>query len=145
VFVLRELGGSDPGVSGEGMEGWNEQALRVANDYVERLAGNGQSFELLDVITGRMWPGEGSAIDIEGTVDRAHLAVGVCDGDCRDIDLRVTDSTGYLMGEDTEPDAFPTVHFMSGNETYEISLTMHGCAVGPCEWAILVLRADDEG
>jgi hypothetical protein len=90
-----------------------------------------------------MWPGEGSAVDIEGTLDRAMLAVGVCDSDCRDIDLRVTDRTGDMVGQDTEPDAFPTVHFVAGNETYEVSLTMHGCAVGPCEWAIFVLGATD--
>jgi len=140
VFVARELGSGSPESSGEGMEGWNEQALLLADGYVQRLAEAGERYEMVDIITGRMSVGEESAVDIEGTEGRTHLVVGVCDGDCNDIDLQISSGTGDMVWVDTEPDAVPTVEFVTWEDTYEISMTMHHCAVGPCEWAIIVLR-----
>ncbi len=69
--------------------------------------------------------------------DREYTIVGVCDGDCDDLDLRIYNSSGALLAEDVLEDALPGVNLtpdMDGEVTVEIDMV--SCSNEPCFFAV---------
>ena len=63
--------------------------------------------------------------------------VGVCDEDCRDIDLGIYDGNGNLIDSDIEYDDYPTVSVSprwSGQ--YQLRVKMASCESSPCYYGV---------
>jgi hypothetical protein len=63
-----------------------------------------------------------------------YMMLGVCDGDCTNVDLEVIDMrTGGVVADDVLPDDFPVVQFTPpADGQYMVRLLMRTCAVAPC-------------
>lgn len=88
--------------------------------------------------------GEGEAIEYDLPVegDTAYLIVGVCDVDCDDLDLLVTDQNGNEIALDFEPDDYPVLSFVAPrNGTWFLEVSMAGCATDTCVYGVEIYSA----
>ena len=67
----------------------------------------------------------------------AYAVVAVCDTDCRDLDLVLTDPDGTEVDSDVERDDVPLVR-VTPPETmrYRLKVVMARCGMNPCRYAI---------
>lgn len=82
-----------------------------------------------------------------GTNDRVTLPlvpgipfriVGLCDGDCTDLDLTLFDRSGQQLATDVALDAAPTFEVeVNTNGTYDVRVDMITCSIEPCVWTIM--------
>ena len=89
-------------------------------------------------VTGRLAGGRSQMANIEapgGTI----WFIGVCDENCRDVDLIVRDASGQEVGRDEEVDDVPVVAVETTAGTYTVEVSMVDCA-GECDWGVGVFR-----
>ena len=69
-----------------------------------------------------------------------HFAIlGVCDNDCTDVDLRVYDPMGNMLGEDILVDDHPVVEFIAPSTgQYRVNVIMATCNTNPCYYGVQV-------
>jgi hypothetical protein len=70
---------------------------------------------------------------------RTYQIVGVCDNDCSDLDIRLKNNRGEVIGEDELDDDAPVVELVptiSGRVTIEVE--MFACSSAPCYFAVEV-------
>jgi len=68
-----------------------------------------------------------------------YRIVGVCDGRCADLDLRLFTANNQLIAQDVLDDAIPVIHvrpIATGN--YDIEAVMARCTEAPCWFAFNV-------
>lgn len=68
------------------------------------------------------------------------MIVGVCDDDCSDLDLRVRNAQGGVVGEDVLLDAIPVVPAPAGGRPLNIDVIMATCSQDPCVFGVAVYR-----
>ena len=68
------------------------------------------------------------------------MIVGVCDNDCTDLDLRVRNAQGGVVGEDVLTDAIPVVPAPAGGRPLNIDVIMAACSQDPCVFGVAVYR-----
>jgi len=67
----------------------------------------------------------------------AYALVGVCDEDCRDIDLRVYDEDDHLVGKDMASDDKPIIQISPRwTGRFRIEVLMNTCVASPCFYGI---------
>lgn len=94
-----------------------------------------------DMIVGVLEPGAevGLEIDLEHGVE--YMIMGVCDQDCEDLDLILTDPDGTEWASDALNDAYPVLVFTSpATGAYILWVTMYNCSVSPCSFGYKVFR-----
>lgn len=68
-----------------------------------------------------------------------YRIVGVCDERCRDLDLRLYDPNGQIVGQDVLEDDVSVIHVQPGfTGQYTIDAAMIRCEGSPCWYAINV-------
>jgi hypothetical protein len=68
-------------------------------------------------------------------------ALGVCDGDCLDLDIEVFSPSGALLSEDTLDDDVPVVEFETeAAGLHRVKVTMFRCDAAPCFFATNLYR-----
>ena len=89
------------------------------------------------------FPANGSLDDGENATLELHLnegsymIVGVCDQDCTDLDLVLTQQTGREVAADREMDDVPMLIAEIGTAgRHVLSVNMAGCSVEPCGWGV---------
>ncbi|MCW3847765.1 hypothetical protein OF829_10980 [Sphingomonas sp. LB-2] len=65
-----------------------------------------------------------------------YSVVGMCDGDCGDLNLRVTDSSGNVIGEDLKDDDFPLI-VTDKSGTFQATVSMVKCKVSQCRYRLM--------
>ncbi|MDX2256990.1 MAG: hypothetical protein NW214_15865 [Pseudanabaenaceae cyanobacterium bins.39] len=67
----------------------------------------------------------------------SYAIVGVCDNDCRDIDLELYDDNGNLVASDTQNDDTPVIRITPRwNAEFTIRVVMASCSNSPCRYGI---------
>ena len=67
----------------------------------------------------------------------SYAFMGVCDEDCRDIDLRLYDPSGNEVASDLREDDWPIVMVTpSYSGTYQVRVVMASCSKDPCYYGI---------
>jgi hypothetical protein len=67
----------------------------------------------------------------------SYTLIGVCDADCRDIDLKLYDDNGNLISSDTDRDDKPVIQFTPRwNARFTIRVIMASCSNAPCRFGI---------
>lgn len=94
----------------------------------------------LDVVAGPFFGGlaEGATetYTISVVEGKNYLIGGVCDTDCSDLDIRIYNTGGDLIGEDTLDDDVPVVELVPTNSgRVKVEVTMHACSSEPCFFA----------
>lgn len=68
---------------------------------------------------------------------RETMLVGVCDGDCSDLDLTLYDPNGNQVASDLQTDDVPILRTSSKTTgAYSVKVTMATCTVDPCRYAV---------
>ncbi len=81
--------------------------------------------------------GAHSDVNIALDVGKSYHFVGVCDGDCSDIDLSLRSPNGHVTDEDNLEDDHPMVAVSpSRGGTYVLRVTMVACSANPCRFGI---------
>ena len=89
-------------------------------------------------VTGRLAGGRSQMVNIEAPGGTAWF-IGVCDENCRDVDLIVRDASGREVGRDEELDDVPVVAVGTTAGTYTVEVSMADCT-GECHWGVGVFR-----
>lgn len=70
-----------------------------------------------------------------------YVFVGVCDGDCEDLDLAVYSPSGTMLGSDVEEDDVPVVEVrVTSAGEYSFAASMASCQADTCFYGVRVLR-----
>ncbi|HJR53042.1 MAG TPA: hypothetical protein VJ982_04935 [Gemmatimonadota bacterium] len=94
-----------------------------------------------DMIVGFLRSGGEVQLDLELDPGVEYLIAGVCDQDCGDLDLALTDGDNAVLFTDELDDDAPVLQFMSQpDEVYTIWVTMYACSIEPCSFAYQVFR-----
>ncbi|HEY7471732.1 MAG TPA: hypothetical protein VIE68_05225 [Gemmatimonadota bacterium] len=94
-----------------------------------------------DMIVGLLPAGGDIGLEVDLVAGVEYMIVGVCDGDCSDLDLSLSDVAGNeLFSDDLEDDA-PILSFTApGSGAHILWVTMYACSVEPCSFGYKVYR-----
>lgn len=117
---------------------------RQVHDQLERagrdLASRG--FKLTHhIFTGNLKEGETENVVFELDRGGSYVVVGVCDNDCKDVDLKLTNARGREIDSDVQEDDAPIVAVTpQQKERFTVQAIMADCTAGPCRYGIGVFR-----
>lgn len=111
--------------------------IRTQLDSASVLMGN-QGFRLQDdIVTGGLDQGEDEEFELELEGGMSYIIVGVCDGDCSDMDFTLTTARGEAVAEDHQTDDVPMVMVeVERGQTYTLKVEMAACSVAPCAFGV---------
>lgn len=114
---------------------------RFERQVREQLSGAAQKlgksgFSLTHHIhTGELKQNEDEDVTVELDRGRGYLIVGVCDNDCKDVDLRLFNAAGKEVDKDVERDDYPAVAAdVTRTEKYTVRASMAACGASPCRY-----------
>lgn len=106
---------------------WNQ--LQAAYDAISDKS----SFTLNNYIIGKLADDRTDTWTFPLTRGSEYLIIGVCDNDCRDVDLVVKDGSGNVIVKDEEVDDNPVTRFrVTSSGRFTVSVTMADCRDEPC-------------
>lgn len=118
----------------EAPEPYMTQLTEQMVQYSQQYMGGKQ---LSAALTGALPQGGKDRLTIELDSGGQFSFLAVCDSDCSDIDLRVYDPSGALVGEDVLLDDYPVVSFTAARSaTYVVEVIMATCRQAPCYYAV---------
>jgi hypothetical protein len=99
-----------------------------------------QGFQRMgDPTTGQLRQGEHFNMPATLEVGGEYRIIGVCDGDCGDLDLALYDENNNLISQDNLVDATPIVSASpQWTGGFTVQAVMHQCSVEPCYYALVV-------
>jgi hypothetical protein len=97
-----------------------------------------QGFRLQDdVVSGDLEQGGEEEFELELEGGKTYIIVGVCDGDCSDLDLALTTAGGDAVDSDYEMDDVPMVTVeVEESGIYHLKVEMATCSVEPCAFGV---------
>ncbi len=118
-----------------------DTALNKRADY--HRTNNGYS--RVDGVTkvGLLKNGESTTLEVTLNLDRSYRLVGVCDQQCADMDMKLYNSGGALVDEDTSTDDIPLVDVsprVSGSYTMKVTMADCSNATYGCYYGVTLLR-----
>lgn len=109
---------------------WNQ-----LNAQYNRLSQDG--FSSSKYIIGRLNKGQSENWSITLHEGRTYQITGVCDGDCKDIDLVLLDGARKELVSDTSADDVPVMTYaIRATATYTVKVTMFQCSQDPCYFGL---------
>ena len=111
---------------------------RQVREQLDTAAGNlrKKGFELTHQIhTGELRQAQEESVTVELDRGRSYVILGVCDSDCKDVDLRLLDPTGREIDRDVERDDYPAVAVEpEGTDRFTVRVIMAACSAAPCRY-----------
>lgn len=91
------------------------------------------------VRSGALDGGAEETIQINLEAGTTYAIVGVCDQDCDDMDLMLTDAAGRPIAQDILDDNVPVLRpEITRSGRYNLQVSMPACSVNPCEYGIAI-------
>jgi hypothetical protein len=88
---------------------------------------------------GRLNEGERGALRIDLMGGNNYIVIGVCDSDCDNLDLVLSNAAGTEVDSDYDLDDVPTLAAeVARNGTYQLTVSMASCSIEPCGYGIAV-------
>lgn len=88
---------------------------------------------------GALRSGAEETIRIDLQAGTSYAIIGVCDGDCSDMDFFLADPNGTAISQDIAEDDVPIVTAETTRAgSYQLRITMPGCSVDPCGYGVAV-------
>lgn len=111
--------------------------IQTQLDSAATLMANG-GFRLQDdFVTGDLSQGEDEEFELELEAGKSYIIVGVCDGDCSDLDMALTTAAGEDVDSDYELDDVPMVTVeVERSGTYHLKVEMATCSAEPCAFGV---------
>ena len=93
-------------------------------------------------VVGALAKGASSMMELNLTGGTNYLIVGVCDGDCSDLDLRIFSSDSTTpVAVDTEDDDAPILNFTAPKSgRYMLAVDMAECTASICYYGYRVFK-----
>jgi hypothetical protein len=115
---------------------WEEQCREQLE--VAGLALSAQGYEMThEPYLGDLAEGDSDLLGVTLDKGREYALVGVCDEDCRDLDMRVLSLSGEEIDSDVEVDDYPMVEVtVTGSGGFRLEVIMATCQDGPCAYGI---------
>lgn len=107
----------------------------------DRMSTEGYRPDSKDMTVGLLDAGAsvGLEIDLLGGVE--YMIMGVCDADCDDLDLTLSDTDGTEVSSDALDDAYPVLIFTApAGGPHILWVNMYDCSVSPCSFGYKVFR-----
>jgi hypothetical protein len=113
---------------------FEQQVRRQLTDAAQRLGKSG--YELTHhIYTGSLRENQHEDVNVELDGGRTYVIVGVCDNDCKDVDIRLLNRGGREVEKDVEADDYPAVSVQpSRDERYTVRMIMATCNSQPCRY-----------
>ena len=93
--------------------------------------------------SGELGPNQEEDVAVELDRGRGYLIIGVCDNDCKDVDLRLLNASGREIDKDVERDDYPAVAIdVTETQTYTVRASMAACSAPPCRYGFGVFTRD---
>lgn len=109
---------------------WNQ-----LNAQYNRL--NTDGFVSSKYIIGRLKNSESENWNITLYAGNTYQITGVCDGDCKDIDLALLDANRKELVNDTSADDVPVLSYaIRTTGVYTVKVTMYQCSQDPCYFGL---------
>ena len=122
----------------EAQDRWETQVRNQMHDITYRAESAGFS-RTSQYYYGQLRHGQSETINLSFAAGREYLVIAACDSDCPDIDLRLYEDDGELVGSDLRSDAFPIVTVPTGHTgTHPVKVSMARCDANPCRYEIAV-------
>lgn len=94
---------------------------------------DGSSFTLNNYVIGKLADGKTDSWTFPLTRGQEYLIIGVCDNDCKDVDLVVKDSNGNAFVKDEDVDDTPVTRFkVTSSGRFTVEVGMADCGDDPC-------------
>ncbi|GAN00413.1 hypothetical protein U91I_04079 [alpha proteobacterium U9-1i] len=88
---------------------------------------------------GGLAQGEARRFSLSLRAGQEYRIVGVCDNRCRDLDMRLVNVNGIVIGEDLLRDAIPVIEVRPpATGQHAVEVQMPGCAADVCYYAFNV-------
>lgn len=117
---------------------YQQQITRQLTRYAQRLTTAGYNADRAPAM-GSLNDDARESLMMNLTGGVHYAILGVCDNDCTDVDLRVNDPSGSLMGEDLATDDYPVVEFTApASGQFRVTVMMATCNVNPCYYGVQV-------
>jgi hypothetical protein len=132
---------SSSGSSGEG-DRW-EAVVRSQLDQAGQAATSMGYSMSHDIYQGRLDDDAVDNLTVNLRSGQRYKILGVCDQDCRDIDLTLYDGNGNVVASDLATDDKPelTVTPSRGGE-YRVKVSMANCTADPCRYGVGIWSRD---
>jgi hypothetical protein len=117
-----------------------EQAVKGFLDSQHQIDGYSQDRGTSDWIVA-LQSGKPQYWEVQLARGAQYQIVGVCDTDCKDVDMEVFDSRGNSVGSDVLADDYPRVTLTPASSgTFSVKMWLHECSREPCYAGARVLR-----
>ncbi|HVL68329.1 MAG TPA: hypothetical protein VM364_13785 [Vicinamibacterales bacterium] len=128
------------GVFAAGQDEFERQVRQQLEEAGRNLARDG--FRLThQIFTGALEQRELENVTFELDRGGTYVVLGVCDTDCRDLDLKLLNAAGRQIDSDVEEDDSPVVAVApTRSERYTVQAIMAQCGKGPCRYGLGVFR-----
>jgi hypothetical protein len=117
---------------------YQQQIIRQLTQAATAVQGQGYAADRAPVM-GSLNDDAQEGVLIQLNAGMHYAILGVCDNDCTDVDLRVFDPLGNMIGEDILVDDHPVVEFTAGTTgQYRANVIMATCNTNPCYYGVQV-------
>lgn len=116
-----------------------EYIYEVRDQLIEKAIASGlRGYSLThDPFIDALAEGRSDNITVNLRAGTSYGIVGVCDSDCRDLDIALYDSRGNLITSDLEDDDIPVITINpSRSGTYRVRVNMANCNTNVCYYGI---------
>lgn len=96
---------------------------------------------LNDPVQGTLPQGEDEEFELDLEAGATYFVVGVCDGDCSDLDLVLTSRGGEEVEADRELDDVPMLAIENQSGSFVLSVQMATCGASECHYGVRVFRS----
>lgn len=93
-----------------------------------------------DAVRGTLPEGEDEEFELELEAGSQYFVMAVCDGECSDLDLVLTNSSGEEVESDRKMDDVPMLAIQGQSGTFVLSVEMATCASDECHYGVRVFR-----
>ena len=118
-------------------DGWEKNVRSQIDELTKTERSDGYSLMNDEVHTGSLHEDKTAVLDLKVERTTEYLIVGVCDDDCTDLDIVLSDSNGNQLDSDIEADDVPRVTAKATrSDKFQIKVIMETCSVGPCQFGV---------
>jgi hypothetical protein len=92
---------------------------------------------------GSLHDNENDSFTLTLHAGKKYALIGVCDNDCKDLDLVLYDADGNQVDADLQKDDYPLVQVTpTETQRYRVKVIMADCQTSPCWYGIGVYGKD---
>jgi len=124
-----------PGASRAQASKWRDQVTEQVDHAAKLLKERG--FAKTDIFDGSLDHEGSQSLTLPLRAGRQYAILGVCDVDCKDLDLRLFGLNDIQLEADVEEDDVPVIMFTPERDgKFRIKVTMAECETSPCFYGV---------